>query len=121
MKHMILVVVLVLAAGPSWSASVTLQCKTSDGRNAADLLIDLDNKMMRWGTTDYDIVHTDDKYITAYERNSGQVGGEVWVIERQTGEYMRGGVAELFGEKEKPKDKKLQTMTYSGRCLKKLF
>ncbi len=121
MKRIGLALALILTANPSWSSSVTLKCKTSDGRDAVDLSIDLDNKTMRWGTTYYDIIHVDDKHITAYERPTTSVGGEVWVIERQTGEYLRALVAKLFIEHEKPEDARLQAQTYSGRCLKKMF
>ena len=109
-----------------YAEPVTLKCVTTEGREAADLMIDIDNEVMKWGINTYDIIHIDDKYISAYLRPYEDVGGEIWVIDRRTGEYKRGSVAVLFSKIEDPDNLgniqgRLRGNIYTGKCVKQLF
>lgn len=101
--------------------SIVLKCTTSDGQKAADLTIDLPNRTMTWSVATYDIVFEDDTYIVAYERIT-DMGGEVWAIDRHTGEYHRGSVGIYYAEIPKPTDQgRFEANTYSGYCRKQQF
>ena len=55
-----------------------LKCTTDRGEAVADLRIDLAKRELRWGSLEiYDIIHISAAFITAYERPSDNVGGEV--------------------------------------------
>lgn len=77
-------------AGTCAAAPLTLKCKTAIG--IADLVVDIDNRTMRWGILKYEIRHVTDRYITAIHEHSDNVGAEVWVLDRTTGEYQRADV-----------------------------
>ena len=101
--------------------SIVLNCTTSDGQKAADLIIDLSNRTMTWSVATYDIVYEDDTYIIAYQRIT-DMGGEVWAIDRNTGEYHRGAVGIYYTEIPKPSDQgKFEAITHSGYCRKQQF
>lgn len=120
-KSILLIILVTLLPTVSFAEPIVLKCTTSDGRKAADLSIELSNKTMIWAGTTYDIVHENERYITAYERTI-DMGGEVWVIDRNTGEYHRGGVGIFFTENPKPTDQgKFEAYTYSGYCRKQQF
>ncbi|OOZ47044.1 hypothetical protein BOW46_03425 [Solemya velum gill symbiont] len=95
---------------------------TSEGRKAADLNIDLEKKVMARGLGSFDIVQEEGNYITAYQRiMSGGIGGEVFVLDRNTGEYQRGVVGVYYTEDtiNKPNEKgSFGAWVYSGRCTK---
>lgn len=108
-----------MMAGSAHAEPVVLKCFTSDGQDAVDLTIDLSQKEFRWGAyAEYDIIHVNDKYISAYKRAGNNVGGEIWVINRHSGEYKR-GVVSMLGET--PEQVRLTAITYSGRCVKHQF
>lgn len=122
MRSLIMMVLtLFMMAGNSLAEPVVLKCVTSDGLDASDLTIDLEQKELRWGGTKYDIIHVNDKYISAYERVGDNVGGEIWVIDRRSGEYKRGCVGMFFSKGETAKQARLKAITYSGRCVKQQF
>jgi hypothetical protein len=121
----IMILALFMMAGIVLAEPVVLKCVTSDGKDASDLAIDLGQKELRWGGTHmpikYDIIHVNDKYISAYERAGDKVGGEIWVIDRRSGEYKRGFVGMLFGSGETAEQARLTATTFSGRCVKRQF
>lgn len=105
-----------LYAGP-----VTLKCTTDSGDKAADLVVDVEKRTMTWAHLKYDIFHVNDTYISAYEK-SNRVGGEVWVINRNTGLYKRGAVGIYCSTDCSPSDKQVfLSRTYEGRCVKQQF
>jgi len=108
-------------AGSACADPTVLKCVTSDGQDAADLRIDLERKTMQWGGSTYNIIHVTDKYISAYEKTADSVGGEVWVIDRRSGEYKRGCVGMFFGKGETAEQARLTANTFSGRCVKQQF
>ena len=122
---MLMVFALFMLAGSVFAEPVTLKCVTSDGQDASDLTIDLEKRELRWGKTNmqtkYDIIHVNDKYVSAYERTGDKVGGEVWVIDRRSGEYKRGFVGMLFSSGETTDQARLTATTFSGRCVKRQF
>jgi hypothetical protein len=97
---------------------VVLKCHTSKNHEASDLVIDLSKKVMSWGSTIYRIHHFDDTYISAYEEQY-YLGGEVWVINRITGEYHRAAVGIFHNENEE--QGKLKALTFSGFCKRTQF
>jgi len=117
MKRLALIAVLCLS--PSiHAAPVVLKCVTSDGLEASDLIVDVENREMSWGPTKYDINYLDDIHISAYARNGLDVYGEVWVIDRRTGEYHRASIGMKGYTIE---DVQLSADTYTGKCVKQLF
>jgi hypothetical protein len=103
------------------AAPITLKCVTSKGRQAADLIIDLESRKMKWNSYEYEIFHVDDTYISAYQK-AHDSGGEVWMINRVTGEYKRAGVGIYFTADYKPGDiGAFEALTYEGRCVRQQF
>ena len=116
-----LIVIQIITTTVSFADSVTLKCTTDTGVKAADLIIDLQNSKMHWAHYIYDIFYADDTYISAY-RKPTNLGGEVWVINRITGEYKRSAVDEFCATDCSPGDKQvLLSQTYGGRCTKQQF
>jgi SLT domain-containing protein len=128
MKRLIALTILMILSLPVAAEEVVLKCTTSEGHPTEDLRLDIENRKMVWGyreySSKYDIYHVDDTYISAYEkpRNQHQVNGDVWVINRITGEYRRAS-AGIFYTKEDTafKNGVLGTNTYSGTCGKQQF
>jgi len=108
-----------LTSTAAQAAPVALKCTDSSGQPVADLLVDSEAGHMRWSISSYRITHQNDRYISAQEMDRpDQVGGEVWVLDRVTGQYIRSGVA-ILAERfsgATPLNPKLQSFTYSGRC-----
>lgn len=125
MRILMLAAVLCLTAGPAGAEPIVLKCRTTDGTSMVDLTIDLDNGKFEWGLP-YTVTHSDDQYISAYQK-FGDVGGEIFVINRVTGEFKRASVgifysADNIGADGLPKSPgKLGTHIYTGRCGPKLF
>lgn len=111
------------------SAPVTLKCITNAGVETADLYVDYENKLIFRGNavSKYEIVGLTGEYITAYKRPtkpSGKnlpldevIGGEVFVLDRVTGNYIRGSVNMVWFVGEKPEDAKLRGHIYRGKCV----
>lgn len=115
-------VCLLLICSQAIAREVVLSCFTDDGQKASDLTIDLDAGTMSWGTLNtYTIRHSNETYISAYEDvPNGRVGGEIWVINRITGEYKRGSVGNYCAG-QACDDVKLNAFVYEGRCSKPQF
>ena len=76
---------------------------------------------MKWAGIEYEIHHSNDIYISAYEKNA-DIGGEVWVINKVTGEYKRSAVGVYYNSDCGNNDTQvLLSQTYSGRCNKQQF
>ena len=117
------------------STRIVLKCVSSDGPNQPDLIINLhegEGGTMLWGDFQlFDIVHVNDEHISAYRRHRYEfstkqamirgVGGETWVINRQTGDYILASVSESYADIERPQDAKLSASIYRGRCTKQQF
>lgn len=121
MRLLLLIVLIVFAAGHVYGQPVVLKCMTDTGQETVNLAIDLKSKTLKWGATTYDIIGVTDNYISAYQRPFADVGGEIWVINRNTGYYKRGSVGMTFSEGETEAQARLTGDVYSGRCVKQQF
>ena len=122
MRTVLLAAVLVALAGPASKAiaePVVLKCRTQDGLDASDLMVDIENNKMKWGASNYNIVHVSSEYITAYQETN-VVGGEVWVMHRATGDYWR-ALAGKFCTDKKCDTEKMDIVTLRGRCSRSMF
>ena len=121
--HLILLIIPSIA----WADTVTLKCYAGDnGERVADLVVNIEAKTLKWGAySEYEIISSNETYITAYAKPNQfikEVGGEVWSINRVTGEYKRAAVGIYHGENAKPTDKgSLEALTFSGKCSKQQF
>ena len=98
---------------------LALKCVDESGVPVVDLQVDLAARQLRWGLNRYRITQQDERYISAVELvESGRVGGEIWVLDRITGQYTRAVVAILSSRfsSGRPIDPKLKAVTYSGVC-----
>ena len=99
---------------------ITLKCFDSSGLATVDLSIDLDTKIITWGVTTYYITGVTDTYISAYEETDA-VGGEVWVINRITGDYKRATVGIFYSSAQARDGGAFKALIYSSRCSKQQF
>jgi hypothetical protein len=117
----VLLILLCSFVSSIYASEVTLKCVTDTGQKAADLKIDLALETMKWAHIEYKIHHSNDMYISAYEKNV-EIGGEVWVINRVTGEYKRSAVGMYCNSDCGKNDTQvLLSRTYAGRCTKQQF
>lgn len=126
----VFVIAQICVIGSVMAAPVTLKCTMEGGRPVADLIVDVAKKTMVWGISTYVIHAIDDRYISAYQNYpdgnaSGGVGGEVWVLNRTTGKYVRAGVGigwNTAAEAEYAMKNNVQgtvsAQVYSGQCSK---
>lgn len=77
-------------------APIQLNCVETDPPSSKriTLNVDIENKRVMFGDSTYDIVHMIDRYITAVDRKmrESQVGAEVLVLNRITGDLKRASV-----------------------------
>jgi hypothetical protein len=111
------------------ASPVTLKCKTDTGEATVDLVLNIENRTMHWGVSEYEIVHFDDNFVTSLELDTSKGGGEIFVISRITGKYTRGAVyrpAEIASDSTRG-DIKYKTAdymvahTFAGECKSQLF
>ena len=124
MRTAALIIALQLAGlGSSYADSTILKCTDSGGSPVADLYVDLANRMLTWGPYRYRIHSADERYISAYQETAGSVGGEIWVLNRATGDYLRAGVGIfwLTPDAMKTQPGKLNANTYSGKCTRQIL
>jgi hypothetical protein len=93
MSRLVTFAILGLLSGTALAKPVTLSCVQADGAPAADLVVDVERGTMEWSLYRYRITSVTDRFITGVDARQGAVGGEVWVQDRVSGRYMRGGVA----------------------------
>jgi hypothetical protein len=91
--------------------------------------VDIDKRSMAWGDyAQYRIHALDDRHISAYQINASGVGGEVWVLNRVSGEYLRATVFVGYSSAEaarkaaeKNDSGRPSAQTYRGKCSKPLL
>ena len=93
MRQLIAFIPLLLISISSNAAPVTLSCTLESGQPAADLIVDITARQMQWSVYRFRITTVTDRYITANQEQQNDVGGEIWVQDRVTGHFMRGGVS----------------------------
>ena len=121
----LLVTICLLTVSTAQAAPITFKCTTSEGDSAADLIVDTESRTLTWGGNQKYAIHSmSDRYISAYLKSTGEVGGEVWVFNRITGEYLRAGAyigwdsLEAITRKEAGK---LTATTFRGKCTRPLL
>jgi len=121
----LVVVWLFLLVSPAAAKPYVLKCSTADGHPAADLTVDLENRVMEWGgVSHYVISSTTERYITAVKSPDDfyqRVGGETWVLDRVTGDYKRANVAMFCQDDGCQGGMVLRAFTYSGRCVRPIL
>jgi hypothetical protein len=118
----------IFAVGTCAAAPMVLKCNAVPGGPFVfTLTVDLEGKWMRFGDySTYKIISMNDRYITGFEDNDKHVGGELWVLDRETGEFWRAAVflgwganvltpEQLRGTALRPPET-MQSATYSGKC-----
>ena len=102
-----------------------LKCSDTKGGATVDMTVDLDTRTITWGKF-YKISKVTDQYITAVEdeeRMPSDVGGEVLVLDRVSGNYKFASVG-LFCDKPPPlctSNSRFETLTFSGKCARPMF
>jgi hypothetical protein len=119
----------IFAVGTCVAAPMVLKCNAVwNGPIIQKLTVDLEERSMRWGDVGrYKIISMTDRYITGLEDQDDGVGGQIWVLDRDTGEYWRATVflgwdslasLTVSGGKPptSPPPKTVQSATYHGKC-----
>jgi hypothetical protein len=129
MVRVLVLVFSIFAVGTCAAAPMVLKCNaTPNGPIIQTLTVDLEGRWMKWGNygNAYKIISMTDRYITGLKEDDKGVGGELWVLDRDTGEYWRAAVSlgwgsmdltpeMLSGTAPKPPST-MQSATYSGKC-----
>lgn len=113
-----LAVIFCMMSAPSLSAPTVLKCITDTGQKAVDLIVDIERNVFSWGSQQYRITHIDDVFITG-QMVTNEIGGEVWVLNRATGQYTRAAVGMYCSDQNcEPQKLALNAFIYRGVCLK---
>ena len=104
-------------------APSTLKCESSNGEKMVDLYVDLAAHSMTWSKNNYAITSVTDAWITGISQTkNNEIGGEVWVLDRSTGEFKRALVFMSCGMPCKgPSNTHLTAAVYTGRCSRPLL
>ena len=125
MFRLIVLIFLALACQAASGEPLTLKCWLPDGKPTGDLVIDLDKKTMKWaGVLEYKIEKLTPEYITAIQESyQTEVGSEIFVINRATGDYQRASVAIKYSgvAAYEKGDGRFSADTYAGRCAKQIL
>ena len=115
---------LFLASSVSYAQNeITLYCKTTDGITIkAPLVINYSKNVIKWiGTAPYVIQLKTDEWVTFFQKNDySKIGGEVAVLNRLTGEYIRTAIAD-FCQDDSCKTKKVNVGEYRGTCFQQKY
>jgi hypothetical protein len=119
----------IFVVGACAAAPVVFKCNAVwNGPIIQKLTVDLEQRSMRWGDVEsFKIISMSDRYITGFHDHDNGVGGETWVLDRDTGEYWRAAVflgwdsldsLTVSGGKPPPAPplKTMQSATYHGKC-----
>ena len=113
-------IALAVIAGQASAAPPPLKCTSSTGQQTADVVVDLHKRVLLFGPDIYRIQAVTEKYITAYQLPQDQVGGEIWVLDRKTGDYTRVSLSMGWDSMDAVKKKEpanLAASKYTGKCL----
>ena len=85
-------------------------------------MINYSKNVIKWiGTAPYVIQFKTDEWVTFFQRNDySQIGGEVAVLNRLTGEYIRTAIAD-FCQDETCKTKKVNVGEFRGACFQQKY
>jgi hypothetical protein len=77
----------------------TLFCRPENGADwVGQIDIDLTERTIVWGTENYSITYLDDLYIVAVESGAGSIAATTFLIERDTGSFVRAGVGRFCAD-----------------------
>lgn len=122
MSKVILMMLLAIVNSNAMAEPITFRCTNSKGVQTEDLVVDIEKKTVVWGNIKFAILAVDEFYMAAIRAGSGNiVGGEVFVQNRYTGDYLYTGI---YGARDdadpaiRQRPGSLITDTASGRCIK---
>lgn len=122
MRKVILTMLLAIVSNNAMAGPIIFKCTNSKGAPTADLVVDIGKRTMVWGNINFTILAIDEFYIAAIRAGSGNiVGGEVFVQNRYTGDYLHTGVYGARSDADptiKQRPGNLTVDTASGRCFK---
>lgn len=130
--------ILMLSLTTPGAAELALKCtqKTNGGlESKIDIRVDLDRNSMTVGVRKYVIQHITSRFITALDMELGDmannelVGGEIFVLDRITGDFQRASVGMFCDVPDDSVDPNTYcktrmhfgATTYSGRCVRPLL
>jgi hypothetical protein len=122
MVRVLVLVFSIFAVGTCAAAPMVLKCNaTPNGPIIQTLTVDLEGRWMKWGNLGkgYKIISMTDRYITGLQETDKGIGGELWVLDRDTGEYWRAAVFLGWGsmvDLTLNPPATMQSTTYSGKC-----
>lgn len=124
MKKLLFIITLMISTFSYAQNEITLFCKTDDGTTIkAPLVINYAKNVVKWGnlTSPYIIQSKTNEWVTFFAKNEfSQIGGEVAVLNRLTGEYIRTEIAE-FCQDISCKTKKVNVGEYRGTCFQQKY
>ena len=112
---------------------VRLTCVSIDppGDYKIKIEVDLENRRIKYGDLFMDIVRLDDRYVTAINRPDDilyQVGGELLVLDRITGELQRAAIwagwitgVDPDSKKKLSSPARITTKAFTAQCSKPLL
>jgi hypothetical protein len=110
-----LLFVLLLLSSASFAEKISLQCKSVENPvYDISMLIDTDERTLRFGTLEYVLNYVSETHYHAYRVNFA--GGEILLISRESGEYIRGGAALMSCIGKECSGIYTESFTYKGEC-----
>ena len=124
MKKLLFITTLMVSTLSNAQNEITLYCKTDDGTTIkAPLVINYAKNIVKWGVGigPYIIQSKTDEWVTFFAKNEfSQIGGEVAILNRFTGEYIRTEIAD-FCQDSLCKTKKVNVGEYRGTCFQRKY
>jgi len=122
MKRIFIALLGLLLSPQVISDEIIFKCKPNGYEEfIAVQIINIEENYLKFGNMEYEIIELNNNYITAIKFSKKQEfpGGEIWVQNRFTGEYKRGGVGQSCDQKGL--NCTLEAETYKGVCKTRLF
>lgn len=81
------------AATPAYASELLLKCRTHNGVELSDLVVDIQSMRAKWHSFDFIISSVTDNFIVG-RSTDGQLsqGIETWVIDRRSGQFIQSRV-----------------------------
>jgi hypothetical protein len=111
------------AVGTARANAMVFKCNaTWDGPITQTITVDLVERWMKWGQTGnpYKIISLNERYITGLQDEGEKPGGELWVMDRLSGEYWRAGVSLGRTALTPEPTEAMSSNTYHGKCTESL-
>ena len=105
-----------------YAETVNLKCKVNESNSNVNAKINIDEGFMEFGWIKYNITSVTETYITGiYIEEDDNVGGDIWVLNRIEGTYLRSYNWLSCVDDNCKKKRQLSSGVYSGSCKKKLL